>query len=194
MGWYPGAGGGRAVAELVFGKVSPSGKLPVTFYRNEALTELPSFTDYSMKGRTYRYYRGEPLYPFGYGLSYGDCAVTGLTASRMGAGGRIEANVTIRNQGTRDTEEVLQLYIHDEESPFAPPNPVLCGFKRVFLTAGEEKSVSVPIDESAFFVVNDKGEHIPGSGHRTLYAGFGGPDARTEALTGRKALSIQITL
>ena len=194
MGWYPGAGGGRAVAELVFGKVSPSGKLPVTFYRNEALAELPSFTDYSMEGRTYRYYRGEPLYPFGYGLSYGDCAVTGLTASRMGAGGRVEANVTIRNQGTRDTEEVLQLYIHDEESPFAPPNPVLCGFKRVFLTAGEEKSVSVPIDESAFFVVNDKGEHIPGSGHRTFYAGFGGPDARTEALTGRKALSIQITL
>ena len=118
--------------------------------------------------------------------------------SRMTAGekaaGRFEASVTIRNQGTRGTEEVLQLYIHDEESPFAPPNPILCGFKRVFLAAGEEKTVSVPIDEDAFFVVDDKGEHIPGSGRRILYAGFGGPDSRTQILTGRKALSVTIDL
>ena len=113
---------------------------------------------------------------------------------RCESDGRTEARVTIRNQGTRDTEEILQLYIRDEESPFAPPNPVLCGFKRLFLAAGEEKSVSVPIDESAFFVVDDKGAHVPGSGRRTLYAGFGGPDARTEALTGRKALSAAIDL
>lgn len=186
MGWYPGAGGGRALAELIFGKASPSGKLPVTFYRNDALSELPLFADYSMAGRTYRYYRGEPLYPFGYGLTYGDCAVTGLKADRS------MAVVTLRNRGTRDTQEVLQLYIHDEESPFAPPNPILCGFERVHLAAGEEKSVSVPIDESAFYVVTDKGEHVPGSGHWTLYAGFGGPDARTQALTGRKALSVQL--
>jgi len=186
MGWYPGAGGGRAVAELLFGTVSPSGKLPVTFYRNEALSQMPAFTDYSMAGRTYRYYCGEPLYPFGYGLSYGDCHVTGLTADRN------QAVVSIRNQGTQDTEEVLQLYIHDEESPFAPPNPSLCGFRRVFLAAGEEKRVSVSIDEKAFSVVTDKGEHIPGSGRWTLYAGFGGPDARTQALTGRKAFSVPI--
>lgn len=186
LGWYPGAGGGRAVAELLFGAASPSGKLPVTFYRNEALEELPPFTDYSMAGRTYRYYRGEPLYPFGYGLSYGDCLVTGLTADRT------KAVITLANRGTKDTEEVLQLYIHDEESPWAPPNPVLCGFRRVFLAAGEEQEVTVPIGEAAFSVVNDAGEHVPGSGRWTLYAGFGGPDARTEALTGRKALSVPI--
>ena len=186
LGWYPGAGGGRAVAELLFGAVSPSGKLPVTFYRNEALAELPAFTDYSLTGRTYRYYQGEPLYPFGYGLSYGACAVTGLTADRT------QARVTFRNGGARDTEEVLQLYLRDEASPFAPPNPVLCGFRRVFLAAGEEKSLSVPLGEQAFTVVNDAGEHVPGSGRWTLYAGFGGPDARTEALTGRKALSVPI--
>ncbi len=187
MGWYPGAGGGRAIAELLFGAASPSGKLPVTFYRNEALAELPDFTDYAMAGRTYRYYSGEPLYPFGYGLSYGECAVTGLTADRT------QAVVTARNRGARDTEEVLQLYLRDEESPFAPPNPILCGFRRVFLAAGEERSFTVALDESAFTVVTDAGERIPGSGRWTLWAGFGGPDARTEALTGRKALSVPIS-
>ncbi len=186
LGWYPGAGGGRAIAELLFGKVSPSGKLPVTFYRNEALADMPAFTDYSMAGRTYRYYLGEPLYPFGYGLTYGNCAVTGLTA------GRTEARVTVRNDGPRDTEEVLELYLHDEESPFAPPNPVLCAFRRVFLAAGEEKTLTVPIGAEAFTVVNDAGKRIPGSGRWTLYAGFGGPDARTEALTGQKALSVPL--
>ena len=186
MGWYPGAGGGRAIAELLFGKVSPSGKLPVTFYRNEALAEMPAFTDYHMAGRTYRYYRGEPLYPFGYGLSYGNCTVTGLTADRT------HAVVTVRNQGTRDVGEVLQLYLHDEESSFASPNPVLCGFRRIFLAAGEEKTLNVPIDKNAFTVVTDTGERIPGSGKWTLFAGFGGPDARTEALTGQKALAVQI--
>ena len=186
LGWYPGAGGGRAVADILFGEASPSGKLPVTFYRNEALAEMPAFTDYGMAGRTYRYYRGEPLYPFGYGLSYGDCQVIGLSAH--GA----NAEVRIVNRGKRDTAEVLELYLKDEESPFAPPNPVLCGFRRVFLAAGEEKNVTVPLDEQAFTVVTDRGERITGSGQWTLYAGFGGPDPRTEALTGRKAWAVPI--
>ena len=187
LGWYPGAVGGRAVAELLFGAASPSGKLPVTFYRNEALSEMPDFTDYAMAGRTYRYYRGEPLYPFGYGLSYGDCEVTALSADRTGA------TISVVNRGSRDTEEVLQLYLRDEESPFAPPNPILCGFQRVFLAAGTEKTLTVPLDEAAFTVVTDGGDRIPGSGKWTLYAGFGGPDPRTEALTGRKALAAPIS-
>ena len=186
LGWYPGAGGGKAVAELLFGEVSPSGKLPITFYRNEALADMPAFTDYTLSGRTYRYYRGEPLYPFGYGLSYGVCEVTELTADRT------RAAVRVANRGQRDTDEVLQLYLRDEESPFAPPNPVLCGFARVFLAAGAEKTLSVPLDEKAFTVVTDGGERIPGSGNWTLYAGFGGPDARTETLTGRKARAVPI--
>ncbi len=186
LGWYPGAVGGRAVAELLFGEVSPSGKLPVTFYRNEALSDMPAFTDYAMSGRTYRYYCGEPLYPFGYGLSYGDCEVTALSADRT------NATVSLVNRGPRDTEEVIQLYLSDEDSPFAPPNPILCGFRRVFLAAGEEKNVTVPLDEQAFTVVTDSGERITGSGQWTLYAGFGGPDPRTEALTGRKARAVPI--
>ena len=186
MGWYPGAGGGRAVAELLFGSESPSGKLPLTFYSNDALEKMPAFTDYSMKGRTYRYYQGHPLYPFGYGLSYGKCSLE-LTKADRGS-----ADVLVRNESTRPLEEVVELYLKDEDSPFAPPNPVLCGFRRIRLEAGEEKALSITIDEGAFTVVNEEGQRIPGSGSFRLYAGFGAPDARTEELTGQKTLSVRI--
>ncbi len=187
LGWYPGAGGGRAIAQILFGEVSPSGKLPVTFYRNEELENLPAFTDYSMKGRTYRYYGGRPLYPFGYGLTYGDCRVTGLTAESG------EASVTVRNDGTRGTEEVIELYIRDNKSADAPPNPILCGFQRIWLSAGEEKTVQIPIDPFGFTLVNEEGERVKGSGSWTLFAGFGGPDERTKELTGREAMSVSIS-
>ena len=186
LGWYPGAGGGRAIADLIFGKASPSGKLPVTFYRDGALEELPAFTDYAMTNRTYRYYRGEPLYPFGYGLTYGNAAVTAVTA------GEASARVTVENRGGRAAQEVVQLYLKDEASPDAPPNPILCGFRRIELGAGETKTVDVPIGPSAFTVVNAAGERIPGSGAWTLYAGLGQPDARTARLTGKTAVSTSI--
>lgn len=183
--WYPGAGGGKAVADLLFGRVSPSGKLPVTFYHNDALAEMPDFTDYSMKNRTYRYYTGTPLYPFGYGLTYGDVNVTGLTADRTAA------TVTLENRGAA-TEEVVQLYIHDNGSADAPTNPILCGFLRVSMGEGEVKTVTVSIDPAALTVVNDAGQRVPGSGSWTLYAGLGQPDQRTAQLTGKKALSIEL--
>jgi len=187
LSWYPGASGGRAVAELLFGKASPSGKLPVTFYRNEELREMPDFTDYSMENRTYRYYRGEPLYPFGYGLSYGRCEVTGLRADRE------NAEVTVKNDGPFDTDEVIELYLQDEESPLAPPNPVLCGFRRIRLAAGEEAVITAAIDSAAFTVVDGEGKRIPGSGRWRLYAGFGAPDPRTLELTGRTVVSVPLT-
>ena len=183
--WYPGAMGGKAVAELLFGDVSPSGKLPVTFYKNEALDTMPAFTDYSMLQRTYRYYTGEPLYPFGYGLTYGDTEVAALSADRH------FAEVTVKNSG-RDTEDIIELYIRDNASPFAPVNPVLCGFSRVKLKKGEEKRVKIPIGENALTVINDEGERIAGSGKWTLYAAFSQPDKRSEALTGKTAKSCEI--
>ena len=183
--WYPGARGGKAAADILFGKRSPSGKLPVTFYYNSALEEMPAFTDYSMKNRTYRYYQGKPLYPFGYGLTYGDTSVVSLTADKNAAA------VTVRNDGM-DTEDVLQLYLKDMASPDAPENPILCGFRRVALVQGEEKEIIIPLNPDAFRVCNAEGQWISGSGKWTLYAAFGQPDARTEELTGKKAVSCTI--
>ena len=187
LSWYPGAGGGRAVAELLFGKHAPSGKLPVTFYTNDALSQLPDFTDYTMLGRTYRYYAGVPLYPFGYGLTYGKASLLGLR-EEDGA-----ALVRVRNESDREMEEVIELYLHDEESPFAPPNPALCGFARIRLGPHAEEEFRVPVDPSAFTVVNDEGCRIPGSGRWQLYAGFGAPDSRTRELTGQSALSLSLS-
>ena len=187
LSWYPGALGGKALADLLFGRESPSGKLPVTFYRNEALGQMPDFTDYSMLGRTYRYYQGVPLYPFGYGLTYGKCSIQGL---RVDDG---IACVRVRNDGDIGTEEVIELYLHDEQSPHVAPNPVLCGFTRIYLNAKEEAEFSLLIDPDAFTVVDDQGTRIPGSGTWKLFAGFGAPDKRTEELTGRKAVCTEIT-
>lgn len=184
--WYPGARGGKAIADLLFGKASPSGKLPVTFYSNEALDEMPSFVDYSLKNRTYRYYTGAPLYPFGYGLTYGDVQVTDFSADHA------EAVVTAVNKGSAATEDVLQLYIKDTGSAYAPTNPILCGFRRVFLAPGEEKTVRIPIAPDAFTVVNEEGKRIPGAGPWQLYSHIGQPDPRTEALTGKKAAMVII--
>ena len=187
LGWYPGARGGRAIAQLLFGLASPSGKLPVTFYRNDALAgELPDFTDYSMHNRTYKYYTGVPLYPFGYGLSYADMALRDLTADHAAA------RVTVENRSGFAAEQVVELYLKDEQSPDAPPHPILAGFSRVRLEAGASETLTVPLDEAAFTVVGADGARRPGSGHWTLYAGFGQPDARTEELSGKQSLSVRI--
>ena len=186
LAWYPGAGGGRAVAELLFGDASPSGKLPVTFYRNAALDELPAFTDYAMTNRTYRYYTGTPLYPFGDGLSYAQIELTALTADRE------KAELTVQNFSPFSAQEVIELYLRDGDSADAPVNPILCGFLRVRLEAGEEKRVSIPLDPRAFTVVDAAGERLPGSGNWTLYAGFGQPDPRTRELSGKTCLNTEI--
>ena len=180
--WYPGARGGKAAADVLFGKRSPSGKLPVTFYYNTALEEMPAFTDYSMKNRTYRYYTGKPLYPFGYGLTYGDTKA--LSVRSQGD----EVKVVVRNDG-RETEDVLQVYVKDMASEDAPVNPVLQAFQRVHLNQGEEREITLKLPARAFQVCSQEGQWVPGSGKWTVYASFGQPDGRTQELTGKKAVS-----
>lgn len=191
--WYPGARGGKAVADLLFGKTSPSGKLPVTFYKD--LEGMPEFTDYSMKNRTYRFMEKEALYPFGYGLTYGDVQVTqARITNQVTADSDIEVEVTLENKGAVDTEDVVQLYIKDLESPLAVRNYSLCAFQRVALKAGEKKQISLVVKNRAMEVVDEQGQrHIDSRSFR-IYAGTSQPDSRSQALTGQKPLELNVTL
>ena len=192
--WYPGARGGRVVADILTGEISPSGKLPVTFYRDTE--ELPDFEDYSMKGRTYRYFMGEVLYPFGYGLTYGSAEISGVKLSgqeladgseaRLPGGSFDSLEVTVSNTGDRDVEEVVQVYIKALDSADATPNERLCGFARVSVKTGGQAVVQVPVDRDALTVINDEGEKVSGGSRYAVSVGFGQSDARTEELTGKK--------
>ena len=139
-----------------------------------------------MRNRTYKYYAGTPLYPFGYGLSYADMTLRDLKADRRAA------RVTVENRSSFAAEQVVELYLKDERSPDAPLHPILAGFARICLDAGASETISVALDEGAFTVVGEDGVRRPGSGRWTLYAGFGQPDARTEKLSGQRCLSATI--
>ena len=198
--WYPGARGGRVVADILLGEISPSGKLPVTFYHDTE--ELPDFEDYSMKGRTYRYFTGEVLYPFGYGLTYGSAALeeVKLNGQSAGAGSEVvlsgeeiaSLEVTVANTGDRDIQEVVQVYIKAVDSADATPNARLCGFVRVSVKAGEKVTVVVPVDQDALTVINEEGEKVSGGNRYAVSVGFGQPDKRTEELTVKKAFGFTV--
>ena len=169
--WYPGQAGGTALAELLFGEKNFSGHLPLTFYTD--IADLPDFEDYSMANRTYRYFTGKPLYPFGYGLSYTNYAVIRADES----GNEIKAEVV--NNGSYAGDALVQVYVACD-SPFAPLHPRLCGFGKVSLQPGETKTVSIPLDPLTNTVVNEQGERIAVE-HYTLYAGLGQPDQEQTA-------------
>lgn len=193
MAWYPGARGGRAVADILFGNVSPSGKLPVTFYKG--LEDLPEFTDYSMKNRTYRYMEQEALYPFGYGLTYGDAEVKEAKVSgEVTKESDIRVEVFLKNEGDTDTDEVVQIYIKDLDSKLAVPNHNLCAFKRISLKAGEEKTVEMTVPNRAMSVVDEEGERHIDSKNFKLFVGFSQPDERSRRLTGKETVEIPVTL
>ena len=191
--WYPGARGGKAVAECLFGEFSPAGKLPVTFYKS--LEGLPEFTDYSMKGRTYRYMETEPLYPFGYGLTYSKVALKNLKVlNEVTKDSDIKVSVEVENIGDYDTDEVVQFYIKDNKSKFAVPNHSLCGFKRIHLKKGESKTVEFTIRNKAMTIVDDEGNRYIDSDSFTIFAGVSQPDKRSLELTGIETLSVDINL
>lgn len=189
--WYPGAQGGKALARILFGEVSPSGKLPVTFYRN--LDALPAFEDYSMEGRTYRYLTEKPLYPFGYGMTYGDVQIKDAqTVEKPEKGKNLKIRVAVKNEGGCFTKDVLQVYVRNNDSEYAPLHPALCMFTKLALAAGEEKSILLEIPKDAFYVVDENGEYRLDSRSSTLYVGTSAPCERSMELTGKKPVEVQL--
>ena len=186
--WYAGSYGGQAVAELLFGKFSPSGRLPVTFYKS--LDDLPAFTDYAMEGRTYRYLHAEPLYPFGYGLSYAKFTFSDLTLSEtsLPAGEGLRATVTVQNESGIPAATPVEFYVRDEEASTRVPHFSLCAFDRVELAPGESRTVTVEIAPRALCLVTEAGEVVEEPGDFTLFAGASAPDARSVTLTGAEPL------
>jgi beta-glucosidase len=179
--WYPGQAGGAAIADVLFGDYNPAGRLPVTFYRSTA--DLPPFEDYAMKGRTYRYFDGTPLYPFGHGLSYTTFRYDRLrtSAPSLRAGGAITVNVDVTNTGTRTGDEVVQLYVQYVESKVPRPRIELRGYRRVSLKPGETRTVAVPLraDDLAYWdTAADRWAVEPG--RVRLRAGGSSTDLRVE--------------
>jgi hypothetical protein len=155
--WYPGQSGGLAIANVLTGKANPAGRLPLTFYRST--DDLPSFDDYAMAGRTYRYFEGKPVYPFGYGLSYTrfDYGPLKVEANAKGAGQGLRVTTTIRNAGSRPGEEVAQVYLNFPETPGAP-HLALRGFQRVALKPGETREVTFALSSRDLSSVDLDGE------------------------------------
>lgn len=186
--WYPGARGGKAVAELLFGKASPCGKFPVTFYKNSE--DLPPFEDYSMKNRTYRYMETEPLYPFGYGLTYGDLSVTKAAMAEPLSEDGMVLTVEIKNEGKETVKDVVQVYVKNLDSEDAVPNFSLCAFQKVECGPGESKTLSLSINSQAFTVVKEDGSRAADGTRFQLFVGTSQPDQRSRVLTGKDPIEI----
>jgi beta-glucosidase len=191
--WYPGEEGGAAVAETLSGRNNPAGRLPVTFYKN--VTQLPPFEDYSMKGRTYRYFEGTPLYPFGYGLSYTTFTYSGLTLPNreVAAGSPVAAEVTVANTGSRAGDEIAQLYLEFPRVPGAPLK-ALRGFKRVHLEAGASQRLRFELQPRDLSMVTEDGVPIVAGGEYSLSVGGGQPHTAAPVLTLTFKITGKLTL
>jgi beta-glucosidase len=184
QGWYPGAQGGRAIAQVLFGDYSPEGKLPVTFYRTTE--ELPEFTDYNMANRTYRYMKNEALYPFGYGLSYTDFEISNVAidSEEVAKGKNVLCTVNIKNTGSMPGAETIQVYVKVKQE--GTPNPQLKGLKKVYLNPGELKTISIELQDKAFGLYDNEGRLVLHEGEYEVFIGISQPDERSISLTGKK--------
>jgi beta-glucosidase len=180
--WYPGMEGGRAVADALFGDVSPAGKLPVTFPKS--LDQLPAFDDYSMNGRTYRYMTEEPLYPFGFGLSYSRFEYSDLQLDKtnLALGDSLTVSLTVHNRGDRDSAEVAQFYLSDIQASTIVPLHHLVGFERVTLKAGESCTLKFTLTPEMMSFYNDDGELTLEPGEFRLEVGGCSPSKRGQDL------------
>ncbi len=191
QGWYPGAEGGRAIAEVLFGERCPEGKLPVTFYRSSE--ELPDFEDYGMKGRTYRYMEQQALYPFGYGLSYTTFSYSDVAADTgMLSQDGVTLRAKVRNTGAMAGAETVQAYVKIEGE--GTPNAQLKGIRKLRLAPGEEGEAAIHLPREAFGLYDEEGVLRIRKGRARVYLGGQAPDARSEALTGRKVWALDVAI
>jgi len=172
--WYPGQSGGLAIANVLTGKTNPAGRLPLTFYRST--DDLPPFDDYTMKGRTYRYFAGKPVYPFGFGLSYTrfDYSPLKLEPAAKGAGQGLKVTTTVRNTGAKTGDEVAQLYLHFPDTPGAP-RLALRGFQRISLKPGEARAVTFSLSPRDLSSVDLDGTRRVSAGRYQVSVGSGQP-------------------
>lgn len=186
--WYPGEEGGSAVADVIFGDCNPSGRLPVTFYKS--LDDIPPFEDYSMAGRTYRYFEGEPLYPFGFGLSYTRFEYTGLEMSpaKVKPGEPVTISATVTNAGESEGDEVVQIYLTALDAPAPQPIRRLIRFERVSLQPSETKQLGFVLHGDDMAWVNDEGKHELRSCRFAVTLGGSQGDERSIALGAAKVL------
>jgi beta-glucosidase len=188
---YPGQQGGNAVADVLFGDYNPAGRLPVTYY--QSVDQLPPFEEYDMKGRTYRYFTGQPLFPFGYGLSYTTFAYSDLKLpEKVAAGQPVTVSIKVTNTGKREGDEVVQLYLTDEKASTTRPVRQLEGFERISLKPGESKAVVFKLDPRQLSIINDKDIRVIEPGWFTVAVGGKQPGftgradaATTQVVTGR---------
>ncbi|MBL7740813.1 MAG: glycoside hydrolase family 3 C-terminal domain-containing protein [Chitinophagaceae bacterium] len=177
--WYGGQSAGTAVADVLFGDHNPAGRLPVTFYKSD--NDLPGFSDYSMENRTYRYFKGDPLYGFGYGLSYTSFHYDQLKVPAASqAGKKIIVSARVTNTGKRDGEEVVQLYLSNENKTIKAPLKALKGFKRIFLKAGESKIIQFTLTPQDLSVPDEKGTYRSLKGKLLVSVGGGQPDEKNK--------------
>jgi len=189
--WYPGQAAGKAIADVLFGDYNPAGRLPLTFYKS--LKDLPAFGDYTMAGRTYRYFKGEVLYPFGYGLSYTSFQYDHLHVDKEPkAGDSVQVSVDLKNTGHVEGDEVAQLYLTNMEAVVPVPIRALKAFKRVHLQPGEVKRVQFLIAPEAFSIIDDKMQRVTLPGKFGISVGGGQPGARPHGTD--NALSVVISL
>jgi beta-glucosidase len=192
--WYPGQEGGRAIADVLFGDAVPSGRLPLTFPKS--MGQLPPYEEYSMDGRTYRFMKEEPLYPFGFGLStttfsYGPLE---LSASTIGADGELTARVAVTNEGGVAGEEVVQLYVTDVEASVRVPLTSLRAFRRVFIGPGESETVEFTVTPNMLAIVDGTGREVVEQGEFRLTVGGASPGARAVALGAPKPAVAVLTV
>ncbi len=190
--WYGGQSAGTAITDVLFGDYNPAGRLPVTFYEKDS--DLPGFTDYSMDGRTYRYFRGEALYPFGYGLSYTTFNYDGLKLpNTVVANKSIKLSVQVKNTGTRDGEEVVQLYVAHQQTKGKLPVRALKGFQRVMLKAGERKTINFTVRPEDLALVHETtGKSYQPKGKVKISIGGGQPDVKRTSTSNVVNSTIQI--